>query len=160
RLGYSARAWARYFSRNPSTGVKQWLLIDMKRFTERNVTEGEQMVTSGEYDRAVESNEIPTTSDQYDEDEQPQPGIVTKRMDDYVDDDFEDQQQANGGRQIRAVSVPQATQGSNSPESSSPVSAFSSEMFWVVDQLPGRLHAEDVTEKIISAGYWITKGLP
>uniref|UniRef100_A0A2M3ZZ00 Phospholipase B-like n=1 Tax=Anopheles triannulatus TaxID=58253 RepID=A0A2M3ZZ00_9DIPT len=163
RLGYSARAWARYFSRNPSTGVKQWLLIDMKRFTERNVTEGEQVVTSGEYDRAVESNEIPSTSDdQYDEDDvdQPQPGIVTKRMDDYVDDDFEEQHQPTGGRQIRAV--PQVTQGANPPsESVSPVSsAFGSEMFWVVDQLPGRMHAEDVTEKIIAAGYWITKGLP
>lgn len=33
-------------------------------------------------------------------------------------------------------------------------------IIWVADQLPGRLHAEDMTGRIIKKGYWIGSGRP
>uniref|UniRef100_U5EWZ1 Phospholipase B-like n=1 Tax=Corethrella appendiculata TaxID=1370023 RepID=U5EWZ1_9DIPT len=33
-------------------------------------------------------------------------------------------------------------------------------LFWIVDQLPGRLHAEDATENILKDGFWNGNGVP
>lgn len=159
RLGHSGRSWARYFSRNPSTGVKQWLVIDMSRFVANNETEVELLTASPNsdvVDRSVEDNDITTTLEQDAASGDEAQRVVTKRMEDYVDDDFKGQPSAT--RQVRMVTVPK------SPEE--PVTAaetghaFGTGMFWVVDQLPGRLHAEDITEKIVSDGYWLTNGVP
>ncbi|XP_053677342.1 putative phospholipase B-like lamina ancestor [Anopheles nili] len=153
RLGHSGRSWARYFARNPSTGVKQWLVIDMARFAGHNASAIDHPVTvpptADVVDQSEEGNEIPTTLEQDQlEIEHQQQRIVTKRMDDYVDDDFEELQYS--GHQKRASTVSESASGVT----------FGSGMFWVIDQLPGRLHAEDITEKIVSNGYWLTNGVP
>lgn len=157
RLGYSGRTWARYFARNPSTGVKQWLLIDMARFGTTNESELDTLTPPlAEADRSVEENEIPTTLDQERAESEHQ-RVVTKRLDDYVDDDFKDLQSPS--RLVRMVTVPEAADVP-AGTSDSGESPFRSGMFWVIDQLPGRLHAEDVTEKIVGDGYWLTNGVP
>ncbi|XP_058054390.1 putative phospholipase B-like lamina ancestor [Anopheles bellator] len=150
RLGHSGRTWARYFARNPSTGVKQWLVIDMARFNGGNGTASDPETGSGmvTVDRSDENNEIPSTMD----DEPQQEHIVTRLMEDYVDDDFEELRQAR--------EAPKVTVSAQQPVQEAPEPAFGSGMFWVVDQLPGRLHAEDVTEKLVADGYWLTNGVP
>uniref|UniRef100_A0A182NIL0 Phospholipase B-like n=1 Tax=Anopheles dirus TaxID=7168 RepID=A0A182NIL0_9DIPT len=160
RLGHSGRSWARYFARNPSTGVKQWLVIDMTRFAVSNTSDFDLLPTppSAEVvDRSEEDNEIPTTLEQdLADDEHQQQHIVTKRMEDYVDDDFEEV--LASARQARMVTIPKQEEPAILPVSAA--NTFGPGMFWVIDQLPGRLHAEDITEKIVSDGYWLTSGVP
>ncbi|XP_053662913.1 putative phospholipase B-like lamina ancestor [Anopheles marshallii] len=161
RLGHSGRSWARYFARNPSTGVKQWLVIDMSRFVPSNDSDIELVTgalpSSEEVDRSAEENEIPTTLEQdLADSEHQQQRIVTKRMDDYVDDDFKEQ--IAGARQVRMITVPKLAEPVDTDDPKE--NAFGAGMFWVVDQLPGRLHAEDITDKIVSDGYWLTNGVP
>ncbi|XP_035914247.1 putative phospholipase B-like lamina ancestor [Anopheles stephensi] len=158
RLGHSGRSWARYFARNPSTGVKQWLVIDMSRFVASNSSDIDLLTaqlppSDVDVDRSDEENEIPTTLDQ----DQPQ-RVVTKRMDDYVDDDFKEH--TAGARQVRMVTIPKSSAEPVEVEEVQQEGAFGPGMFWVVDQLPGRLHAEDITEKIVADGYWLTNGVP
>uniref|UniRef100_A0A182T4P8 Phospholipase B-like n=1 Tax=Anopheles maculatus TaxID=74869 RepID=A0A182T4P8_9DIPT len=162
RLGHSGRSWARYFARNPSTGVKQWLVIDMSRFVASNSSDIDlltsQLPPSGvDVDRSDEENEIPTTLEQdlADSEHQPQ-RVVTKRMEDYVDDDFKEH--TSGARQVRMITIPKSVEPVEAEDVQE--SAFGPGMFWVVDQLPGRLHAEDITEKIVADGYWLTNGVP
>uniref|UniRef100_A0AAG5DH59 Phospholipase B-like n=1 Tax=Anopheles atroparvus TaxID=41427 RepID=A0AAG5DH59_ANOAO len=159
RLGYNGRTWSRYFARNPSTGVKQWLLIDMARFETSNASEPDQRNTTPssfvvEEERSVEENEIPTTLEQEQADAE-HPRVVTKRMDDYVDDDFKEPQSL--AHQERMVTIPVDVRTSTIGTEGNP---FRAGMFWVIDQLPGRLHAEDITEKISADGYWLTNGVP
>uniref|UniRef100_A0A182IKY9 Phospholipase B-like n=1 Tax=Anopheles atroparvus TaxID=41427 RepID=A0A182IKY9_ANOAO len=159
RLGYNGRTWSRYFARNPSTGVKQWLLIDMARFETNNASEPDQRNTTPssfvvEEERSVEENEIPTTLEQEQADAE-HPRVVTKRMDDYVDDDFKEPQSL--AHQERMVTIPVDVRTSTIGTEGNP---FRAGMFWVIDQLPGRLHAEDITEKISADGYWLTNGVP
>ncbi|KFB43878.1 AGAP005971-PA-like protein [Anopheles sinensis] len=158
RLGYNGRSWSRYFARNPSTGVKQWLLIDMTRFGATNGSDSEHTTPPASLelgeDQSVEENEIPTTLEQELADAE-HPRVVTKRMDDYVDDDFKDPQ----SQPMRMVTIPTDVRTSTLSANGETV-AFRPGMFWVIDQLPGRLHAEDVSEKIVTDGYWLTNGVP
>nr|XP_040240576.2 putative phospholipase B-like lamina ancestor [Anopheles coluzzii]XP_040240577.2 putative phospholipase B-like lamina ancestor [Anopheles coluzzii]XP_040240578.2 putative phospholipase B-like lamina ancestor [Anopheles coluzzii]XP_040240579.2 putative phospholipase B-like lamina ancestor [Anopheles coluzzii]XP_040240580.2 putative phospholipase B-like lamina ancestor [Anopheles coluzzii]XP_049461771.1 putative phospholipase B-like lamina ancestor [Anopheles coluzzii] len=164
RLGHSGRSWARYFARNPSTGVKQWLVIDMSRFVGSNETEVELLATSpasAAVDQSVEDNDIATGGGQDVVADGEHQRIVTKRMEDYVDDDFKEHLSAI--RQVRMVTIPKAPEpvaGEELVVEPSVGHTFGSGMFWVVDQLPGRLHAEDITDKIVSDGYWLTNGVP
>uniref|UniRef100_A0A182Q9V3 Phospholipase B-like n=1 Tax=Anopheles farauti TaxID=69004 RepID=A0A182Q9V3_9DIPT len=158
RLGHNGRSWARYFARNPSTGVKQWLVIDMTRFVVSNTTDVEPPSTPPSMDRSEEENEIPTTLEQdLTDSEHQQQRIVTKRMDDYVDDDFKELQ-SSAPRLVRMVTV--RKQDEPAVTGVPVANSFGPGMFWVIDQLPGRLHAEDITEKIVSDGFWLTNGVP
>lgn len=127
RLAHSGRVWAKYFARSPSTGAKQWLIVDMKKLnqginTTDDSAETEEMLLS--HSEGVE----------YDEHQRAE----IKNVEDYVDVKFEE-------RASRTASISRISDGG---------------LFWVVDQLPGRLHAEDMTEQIIRDGYWIATGVP
>lgn len=63
---------------------------------------------------------------------------VTKHVNEYVDVDLDETAR-------RTTSLGKISNGG---------------LFWVVDQLPGRLHAEDMTDKIIEDGYWLGNGVP
>lgn len=131
RLAHSGRVWAKYFARSPSTGAKQWLIVDMKRLNRGlNVTdesaEVEEILAAAAAGGHVEPNE-------YEEHH-----TEKRHMDDYVDVNFEE-------HASRTASVSRISDGG---------------LFWVVDQLPGRLHAEDMTEAIIRDGYWLGTGVP
>ncbi|XP_058828649.1 putative phospholipase B-like lamina ancestor [Topomyia yanbarensis] len=126
RLAHSGRVWSKYFARSPSTGAKQWLIMDMKRLNHRtNIT-----------DDSAETEE--TLMNQIEMIEYDGQRTETKHMEDYVDVDFEE-------RVRKVTSIGKISDGG---------------LFWVVDQLPGRLHAEDMTEKIIEDGYWLGNGVP
>lgn len=126
RLAHSGRVWAKYFARSPSTGAKQWLIVDLKRLNRGlNVT-----------DESAEAEEVfaaAAAAAEYEEHHS-----ETRHMDDYVDVNFEE-------HASRTASVSRISDGG---------------LFWVVDQLPGRLHAEDMTEQIIRDGYWLGTGVP
>ncbi|XP_058459265.1 putative phospholipase B-like lamina ancestor [Malaya genurostris] len=126
RLAHSGRVWAKYFARSPSTGAKQWLVVDMKRLNHKaNVT-----------DESAETEE--TLINQIETFEYDGLRTETKHMDDYVDVDFEEHVR-------KSTSIGKISDGG---------------LFWVVDQLPGRLHAEDMTEKIVQDGFWLGNGVP
>ncbi|XP_055627939.1 putative phospholipase B-like lamina ancestor [Toxorhynchites rutilus septentrionalis] len=128
RLAHSGRVWAKYFARSPSTGAKQWLILDMKRLDRR-------IDVSDEYAETDEQLMNNANVDKSDSEEQP---TESRILDDYVDVDFEENTR-------RITSIGKISEGG---------------LFWVVDQLPGRLHAEDMTEKIIKDGYWLGNGVP
>lgn len=126
RLAHSGRVWSKYFARSPSTGAKQWLIVDMKRLNQGvNIP-----------DDSAEAEE--TLLGQVETIEYDGQRTETKHMDDYVDVDFEE-------RFRKVTSIGKISDGG---------------LFWVVDQLPGRLHAEDMTEDIIRDGYWLGNGVP
>ncbi|XP_055608765.1 putative phospholipase B-like lamina ancestor [Uranotaenia lowii] len=126
RLAHSGRVWAKYFARSPSTGAKQWLIVDTKRMHQG-------VNTSDESAEAEETLMNHLETFEYDE-QHP----ATRPTDDYVDVDF-------GDRARKIASISKISDGG---------------LFWVVDQLPGRLHAEDMTEQIIRDGYWLGNGVP
>uniref|UniRef100_A0A023EVM6 Phospholipase B-like n=1 Tax=Aedes albopictus TaxID=7160 RepID=A0A023EVM6_AEDAL len=124
RLAHSGRVWSKYFARSPSTGAKQWLLVDLTRLNREN----ELM------DDSAEVEEMLLSHAEYDDPR------ATRKMQstDYVEVDFE-------GIVRKMTSIGKISDGG---------------LFWVVDQLPGRLHAEDMTEKIVRDGYWLGTGIP
>lgn len=127
RLAHSGRVWSKYFARSPSTGAKQWLIVDMKRLNHGgNVSDD-----SAEAEETL-MNHIETV--EYDQ----QQVETMSQIDEYVDVDFEEHAR-------RITSIGKISDGG---------------LFWVVDQLPGRLHAEDMTDKIVRDGYWLGNGVP
>lgn len=123
RLAHSGRVWSKYFARSPSTGAKQWLLVDLKR-----LNRGIELT-----DESAEAEEMLLSHAEYDD-----PRAATKTHTDYVEIDFE-------GIVRKMTSIGKISDGG---------------LFWVVDQLPGRLHAEDMTEQIVRDGYWLGTGVP
>lgn len=124
RLAHSGRVWSKYFARSPSTGAKQWLLVDLTRLNRENEL----------LDDSAEVEEMLLSHAEYDD-----PKAMRKAQStDYVEVDFE-------GIVRKMTSIGKISDGG---------------LFWVVDQLPGRLHAEDMTEKIVRDGYWLGTGIP
>lgn len=123
RLAHSGRVWSKYFARSPSTGAKQWLLVDLKR-----LNRGIELT-----DESAEAEEMLLSHAEYDD-----PRAPAKTHTDYVEIDFE-------GIVRKMTSIGKISDGG---------------LFWVVDQLPGRLHAEDMTEQIVRDGYWLGTGVP
>lgn len=123
RLAHSGRVWSKYFARSPSTGAKQWLLVDLKR-----LNRGIELT-----DESAEAEEMLLSHAEYDD-----PRAAAKTHTDYVEIDFE-------GIVRKMTSIGKISDGG---------------LFWVVDQLPGRLHAEDMTEQIVRDGYWLGTGVP
>lgn len=71
RLAHNGKAWARFMSRDPDIGAKQWLVVDEKRLKYLNIEDQpveteEEAVTSAaatvDDDLPVHNNEIPTDS--------------------------------------------------------------------------------------------------
>lgn len=134
RLAHSGRVWAKYFARSPSTGAKQWLIVDMKRLNRGlNVTDESAEVEEILAAAAAAAPGIHLEPNEYEEHH-----TETRHMEDYVDVNFEE-------HASRTASVSKISDGG---------------LFWVVDQLPGRLHAEDMTEEILRDGYWLGTGVP
>ncbi|XP_055534271.1 putative phospholipase B-like lamina ancestor [Wyeomyia smithii] len=126
RLAHSGRVWAKYFARSPSTGAKQWLVVDTKRLNSGANVSDDSAETEENLMSQIETLEYDGQRTE------------TKHMDDYVDVDLEE-------RFRKVTSISKISDGG---------------LFWVVDQLPGRLHAEDMTEKILEDGYWLGDGVP
>jgi Phospholipase B len=116
RLAHSGRSWSRVFGRNPTSGAKQWVIVNYKSLN--------NVMATLERD---EDNEIDQTT-----------AAIPKQA--AIDDEFTE-------KRLKVDNVAAA--------------AESHGLVWVVDQLPGRLHAEDVTEKVMeSGGYWFSTGKP
>ena len=99
RLAHNGRSWAKFMAKSPTTGSKQWLVIDSKH---------------------LDNLETENVDEDYN----------------YTDEDINEFQKS--------------------------VSEIKSDgsLFWIVDQIPGRLHAEDVTQKILMDGFWRSEGVP
>lgn len=124
RLAHSGRVWSKYFARSPSTGAKQWLVVDLKR-----LNRGMELS-----DESAEAEELLMNHAEYDD--HMKTGV--KQLNDYAEIDFE-------GIVKKTTSIGKLSDGG---------------LFWVIDQLPGRLHAEDMTQQIIRDGYWLGTGVP
>lgn len=123
RLAHSGRVWSKYFARSPSTGAKQWLVVDLKR-----LNRGNELT-----DESAEADELLMNHAEYDD--LMKTGV--KHSTDYVESDFDGV--------AKKTSIGKISDGG---------------LFWVIDQLPGRLHAEDMTQQIIRDGYWLGTGVP
>lgn len=84
-------------------------------------------------DESAEVEEMLMSHSEYED-----PKATTRTPNDYVEVDFE-------GIVRKMTSISRISDGG---------------LFWVVDQLPGRLHAEDMTEQIVRDGYWLGTGIP
>jgi len=108
RLATSGKTHARIMSRDPHTGIKQWLLIDLKQLKQFNSFKNDNEIVNnnGNPNIKIKSNEI-------------------------IDNDaiIADAKQTNG-------------------------------IIWLTDQLPGRLHSEDITSDLLSEGFIDTNGYP
>jgi hypothetical protein len=124
RLAHSGRTWSRVFSRNPTSGGKQWLVVNFKHVQNYFIQTLEAEKDSGDDDSA-------TTI------------VIDKMEKDAIDEESSE-------KLMQMKSMLQQ-----------PVSKETHGLIWIVDQLPGRLHAEDVTEEILeNGGYWCSKGKP
>jgi Phospholipase B len=116
RLAHSGRSWSRVFSRNPTSGAKQWVIVNLKSMN--------GYFAANERDEDNETD-LPTT-------------MGSKK--EVVDDE--------SSEKMLKMDI-------------GPAPLESHGLVWVVDQLPGRLHAEDMTEEVMgSGGYWFSTGKP
>lgn len=133
RLAHSGRSWAKVISRNPGFGIKQWFVVDVKRI-HRFGNQTYQVNQTEVIDPNVNGGQIGN-------------GTLDVTVG------------AGGktGAEINGDIIPPLIQETNITNNGN----GQKHLLWIIDQLPGRLHAEDMTQDIAYGnGFWTSNGFP
>lgn len=127
RLAHNGKTWSRILSRDPTSGSKQWLVIDMQNLK-----------------NAIPSKDNESTTEKTNESDFQTESISIELAD--AEHSGEDAEEIDVIPEVLTIENLYKLNNDG--------------LFWVIDQIPGRLHAEDVTVELLKKGYWVGNGKP